>query len=216
MECVSHMRSKCISASGISSRSGMWSPRMRCLRSTPPVASVGMMDFHRSAGFSLIEVLVTLVVLGIGMLGLAVLQVTGLRVNDGALMRTRAALAANDLADRLRAQPGEFFAGGQSANGIIHLAAGACAPPPACSSAVTCWQRDFCLNYQPTEASAGSLPSPASGADPVTVDCQNGNPCGTGNCAIIIRWSDERAGRGVSGGGGDAQFQFCTRLASAL
>jgi type IV pilus assembly protein PilV len=54
------------------------------------------------AGFSLVEVLVALLILSIGLLGLAGLQITGLQQNQGALQRTRAAQLANDLVDRIR------------------------------------------------------------------------------------------------------------------
>jgi type IV pilus assembly protein PilV len=166
---------------------------------------------HRQTGFSLIEVMVTLVVLGIGMLGLAALQITGLRVNDGALMRTRAAMAAADLSDRVRAQRDGFAAGGLGAQGIVKITADGCDNPPQCGDAVTCWQSDFCARYQPADPQPKALPPPANG-DCASINCANGNACGNGNCAIIIRWSDERAGRDDPGGGGDAQFQFCTRM----
>jgi len=162
---------------------------------------------RRPAGFSLIEVMVTLVVLGVGMLGLAALQITGMRVNDGALMRTRAVMAATDLADRARAQPDAFRVGAQ---GGISLSAGACGTLPECADPVSCWKRDFCGRYQPADGPQ-ELPSPSSGAM-ASLDCGGGGGCGNGNCAISIRWSDERAGRSDPGGARDLQFRFCTRM----
>jgi type IV pilus assembly protein PilV len=54
-------------------------------------------------GFTLLEVLIALLVLSIGLLGLAALQTTGLRSNQMASMRTTATQLAYDIADRMRA-----------------------------------------------------------------------------------------------------------------
>lgn len=54
-------------------------------------------------GFSLIEVLVALLVLSIGLLGLAALQTTGLAFNHQSYERTQAVIQAYDIIDRMRA-----------------------------------------------------------------------------------------------------------------
>jgi type IV pilus assembly protein PilV len=59
---------------------------------------------HR--GFSLIEVLVALLVLSIGLLGLAALQTTSLQYNTGSYFRTQATFLAYDILDRMRANSG--------------------------------------------------------------------------------------------------------------
>jgi type IV pilus assembly protein PilV len=53
-------------------------------------------------GFSLIEVLVALLVLSIGLLGLAALQTTSLQYNTGSYFRTQATFLAYDIIDRMR------------------------------------------------------------------------------------------------------------------
>jgi type IV pilus assembly protein PilV len=55
------------------------------------------------AGFTLIEVLVSVIILAIGLLGLAGMQATGLRNNQDAYNRSQATQLAYDLADRMRA-----------------------------------------------------------------------------------------------------------------
>ena len=60
---------------------------------------------NNQAGFTLMEVLIALLILSIGLLGLASLQTNGLRSNQMASMRTNATLLANDIADRMRANP---------------------------------------------------------------------------------------------------------------
>src|SRR5690606_3260878 len=54
-------------------------------------------------GFSLIEVLVALLVLSVGLLGLAMLQIEGLKHNTDAYYRTQATVLAYDIIDRMRA-----------------------------------------------------------------------------------------------------------------
>lgn len=57
----------------------------------------------QSSGFSLIEVLVALVVMSVGMLGIAALYLEGLRASRTAVYRTTAVNLAADMADRIRA-----------------------------------------------------------------------------------------------------------------
>lgn len=58
------------------------------------------------AGFTLTEVLVALVVMAVGMLGIAALYVEGLRAGRTAIYRVTAVTLASDMADRIRANPG--------------------------------------------------------------------------------------------------------------
>ena len=60
---------------------------------------------RRDGGFTLLEVLIALLVLSIGLLGLAALQTVGLRSNQMATMRTTATQTAYDITDRMRANP---------------------------------------------------------------------------------------------------------------
>lgn len=55
-----------------------------------------------AAGFSLIEVLVTLLILAIGLMGVAALQFQGLQYNYDAYMRSQVNILAYDIADRMR------------------------------------------------------------------------------------------------------------------
>ena len=58
---------------------------------------------RNNSGFTLVEVLVALVVLSIGMLGMAALFLEGLRSSRSALVRSQAVLLAADMGDRIRA-----------------------------------------------------------------------------------------------------------------
>jgi type IV pilus modification protein PilV len=57
----------------------------------------------RSGGFSIVEALVALVVLSVGMLGIAALYVESLRAGRSAVYHTQAVNLAADMADRIRA-----------------------------------------------------------------------------------------------------------------
>jgi type IV pilus assembly protein PilV len=56
-----------------------------------------------NTGFTLIEVLISMLILAVGLLGLAGLQATGLRNNLSAYHRSQATQLAYDIADRMRA-----------------------------------------------------------------------------------------------------------------
>jgi len=56
----------------------------------------------RNRGFSMIEVLITLVVLSIGLLGVAGMQLAGMQSNRSAYYRSQATVIAYDMIDRMR------------------------------------------------------------------------------------------------------------------
>tara|TARA_R110002111_G_scaffold8723_3_gene31414 strand:- start:2652 stop:3113 length:462 start_codon:yes stop_codon:yes gene_type:complete len=64
-----------------------------------------MFNSNQQQGFGLIEVLITVVILAIGLLGLAGLQATGLNFNHSAYQRSQATTLAYDIIDRMRANP---------------------------------------------------------------------------------------------------------------
>jgi type IV pilus assembly protein PilV len=57
----------------------------------------------RESGFNLVEVLVAVAVLAIGLLGIAALQINGIRYNLGSYSRSVAVMIANDYAERMYA-----------------------------------------------------------------------------------------------------------------
>jgi type IV pilus assembly protein PilV len=57
------------------------------------------------AGTSLVEVLVSIIIISIGLLGLAALQSTSLKLSYESYVRTQATFLAYDMIDRIRANP---------------------------------------------------------------------------------------------------------------
>lgn len=68
-------------------------------------------NFDKCTGFTLIEVLVTLVVLSIGLLGVAALQAKSQQFSRNAYMHTQATVLAHDMLERMRANPAGLNAG---------------------------------------------------------------------------------------------------------
>lgn len=64
------------------------------------------------AGFSLLEVLIAVLVLSIGLLGMAGLQLNSLKFNQTATTRSQATVLAYDIADRMRANRAVAKSGG--------------------------------------------------------------------------------------------------------
>jgi type IV pilus assembly protein PilV len=59
--------------------------------------------YGRQSGITMIEVLVTLVIVSVGLLGAAAMVINGLESNRNAYLRTQASILAYDMADRIRA-----------------------------------------------------------------------------------------------------------------
>ena len=66
---------------------------------------------RKNRGFSLIEVLVSVVIMSVGILGVAGLQVLSLQQNRSSMMRAEALQLGNDILDRMRANPTRDYAG---------------------------------------------------------------------------------------------------------
>jgi type IV pilus assembly protein PilV len=96
-----------------------------------------------AAGFSLIEVLVAMFVFSIGLLGLAMLQLNGMRFNTDAYFRTQATLLAYDIIDRMRANPngassGYYTVASSGAAAAIQSSYGACKNGSCMCTSATC------------------------------------------------------------------------------
>lgn len=98
------------------------------------------------AGFSLVEVLVAMVVMAVGLLGIAGLYVEGLRAGRTSLYRTTAVTLAADMADRIRANAlaGDAYAGtGPGADGGCVAGGTDCDPATMAADDWFRWQADL-------------------------------------------------------------------------
>jgi type IV pilus assembly protein PilV len=65
---------------------------------------------NQTKGFTLIEVLISVLIMAVGVLGATGLQHRGLDANRDALMRGEATLLARDIANRIEVNPGAAYA----------------------------------------------------------------------------------------------------------
>jgi len=103
-----------------------------------------------NSGFTLIEVLIAMLVLAVGLLGLAGLQAVSLRNNLSAYNRTQATQLAYDMADRMRANVADTSNLATSIYNTVAPTAGTvqsdCKPASAPPSPATCTPQDMARN----------------------------------------------------------------------
>ncbi len=140
----------------------------------PSATSIGR---RRLRGFSMVEVLVALVVLGVGMLGIASLYVVTLRSSGSAISRMQAVNLASDLGDRIRANRmgGDAYAAAAAESSDTCVGSTAvCSPTQMAAHDLFVWQQQI----------AAALPGTPSGQ--VIID-DSTNPR---TYRIIVSWSE--------------------------
>ena len=95
------------------------------------------MRSNRGRGFSLLEVLIALLVLSVGLLGIAGLQTVSLKFNHQSYERTQATLLISEMIEKISANPAATRAGtfdnvAAAATSASYAAYGAC--PTSCTS----------------------------------------------------------------------------------
>ncbi|RMF96491.1 MAG: type IV pilus modification protein PilV [Gammaproteobacteria bacterium] len=118
----------------------------------------------KQSGFTLVESLVAMVVLAVGMLGIAGLYIEGLRSGQASVSRTMAVALAADMADRIRANPAATVAYAGAGPGVNNQ----CVNGPAPCNPAQLAQDDWFWWFQDVQ---GRLPVGATAAiavDPVT------------------------------------------------
>ncbi len=128
---------------------------------------------HAQSGVSLIEVLISVVVVSIGLLGAAAMQATALRNNQGSYERTQVTLLTQSIFDAMRSNNN----GTAAANGEYNLASLTCSAPPGvtlASTDVSNWI--LSLRSQINSTACGQINCTASRS-----------------CTVSIQWNDSRA-----------------------
>ena len=93
---------------------------------------------HDQAGFTLLEVLVALVILAVGLLGLAGMQMSGLKNTNDSRYRTTAATLARDIADRMHANTKGMYVDNAYANVSGSNDVACSTPPTNCDAGNEC------------------------------------------------------------------------------
>lgn len=133
----------------------------------------------RVSGFTLVEVLIALVILSIGMLGIAGLYVHSLQAGSTSLFRHHAVTLAGDIADRIRANPraGAAYAGAGANNNCVNGTAN-CTRAAMAANDIFLWN----LQAAATLPDDGTLPN---GAVQVIFD----NSVSPPEYQVIISWT---------------------------
>lgn len=146
------------------------------------------------SGFSLLEVLISLVVLSVGLLGMASLMSTTLKSNDSAYMRTQATVEAYNIIDRMRANSSGVTAGVYT---IAMPAAAATSAPDTCTGVAV-----SCSNVQLASYDIGQWESDLGSRLPDGRGSITTTPIanGTGTDVVVrVLWNDSRASRALNG-----------------
>jgi len=152
-----------------------------------------VMERRRQQGASLIEVLVSMVVLAIGILGISALQATSMKSNQSSYARTQAILHTEDIVERMRSN----LAGVRNGDYDDPTPAlnAACLTPAACSAAqlaahdVAEWQAGIAANM-PLGSAIVCIDSTPEDGTPDAPACD-----GSGAVyAVKIWWDDMREG----------------------
>lgn len=95
-----------------------------------------------SAGFSMVEALIAVLIVAMGLMGVASLIVESLKNGHGALLRTQAVNLVSDMQERIRANPlaGDAYDCATYTSGPALLG---CAPSSSMPAAVTCTAREL-------------------------------------------------------------------------
>lgn len=97
---------------------------------------------RRQYGFSLVEVLITLVIMSVGMLGIAGLYVQSMQAGRTSMFRHHAVTLAGDVADRIRANPkaAAAYAAPTGADNNCVLGTGICSQAQMAANDIFLWQ----------------------------------------------------------------------------
>jgi type IV pilus assembly protein PilV len=134
---------------------------------------------RRAGGFTLIESLVALMVMSIGLLGVAALQLASLQANHGAFQRTQATFLAQDIVDRMRANRDAAIAGQYD---IAFGTAPPTSPTTTAETDIAAWRARL----------VATLPAGAAGTTGSQPAGEIETDTATDTITVRIRWDDSK------------------------
>ena len=159
---------------------------------------------NRQSGLGLIEVLIALIVVSVGVLGLAGLQLNSVRVAKGSFNRSQAVVIAETVIAQMRANP-DGVADAEY-DGLDSSSADCAAKPttycnayygmsgstPSCNTAADRATNDFfavsCGHWNGSKAENGVISTLPGGK--ITIDC-NDSPCtDTSTYTVVVSWTE--------------------------
>lgn len=144
------------------------SGRIRAIRHAP----------GRVRGISLIEVMVSVLVLAVGLLGIAAMQSLALRGGQGSLESSQAVMQTGSILEAMRANPG-----------VDYTMAKQCSVPTGVATLVAYDRREWIRALKNTIGSGETTDTTTCGQ----IDCN------AGVCTVTVFWNDIRAGNDHGG-----------------
>lgn len=161
-----------------------------------------MQNLHKNTGFTMLEVMISIVIIAFGLLGVAGLQAFALKNTQSANFRLTATTLANDMIDRMKSNHVGVSSGSyNSPNSSDYAASVNCNGATPCSGALLAdfdraeWARRVqqslpggvgivCLDSTPNDGASAGAPS-----------CD-----GNGNVMYVVKiwWTDDRSSRAAA------------------
>ncbi len=137
----------------------------------------------RQYGASLIEVLIALVILTVGLLGIALMQVRALSGNNSTMSRSTAVVASYSILETMRSDRANAIAGAYNTT----MTGNSCTVTTTAwaQSQLVSWCNDLAVKLGPTTSTIG------------IIDC---GTTGSGVCTVTITFDDSRIGTTAQGG----------------
>jgi type IV pilus assembly protein PilV len=153
---------------------------------------------HQQRGFTLLEVLVTLLIFGIGMLGVAGMQITALTGLDAAQYRSVASLKASEMAERVRANPKGGYDVADADHGScrtthfsdVHTDAVACSAATLAADDLWDWNAELAARLPGGSGIVCRDSTPDDGT-PEDDACDGGDANAPGEMTIKIWWREK-------------------------
>jgi type IV pilus assembly protein PilV len=133
-------------------------------------------DKRAQDGMTLIEVLVAVLILGVGLLGAAAIQLNALKYTDSSLMTSQASFIAYDMLDRIRANSGADYTVTPPGSGNLNVARDqdlydfttniVAFGGPTATGSITVNQRVFTIIINWDDSRAVGAADPAQGSAP--------------------------------------------------
>jgi type IV pilus assembly protein PilV len=151
------------------------------------------MSMNKQRGFTLIEILVAMLILTVGILGVAAMQLVSFQTNQSAYSRSQATYLAQDMFDRIRANPDGYNnttiyddidgcdAGSIPVNPACISSAAGCSPQATAEQDIREWTSNFINNF----ALADWRPVLPNGCATIV------RAVGTNNFTATITWDEK-------------------------
>jgi len=160
---------------------------------------------HRQRGVGIIEVLVALVVVSLGVLGMANLQLKGIKHSSSGYNRSKALMVAENITSRMRANRAGVLAGSYNAFTFTSTAT-TCAvkPNPYCeasgtTAAQSCTVAELaafdrfsasCGSWGATESASGGIQDYLPIGSNISVNCDDATCTPTSTYTVAVTWPE--------------------------